>query len=155
MKEFQTLLNESIAVVAIAGFAFGMMILKKTPNLEQPSMIAEFSKSFGILRKNFLKKKMLNAFAPVNMQLRKSAKYVFVRFISTMILKFGISVTWLGIIIVATNIMNMTFLPLNLRRVSAYAVMDAMLIMAIGIAIDRNDELRMNFPKGRIWNSLR
>ena len=85
-KAFHTLRKERIAVVAMAGFALGSTTRKNTLNREQPSMMAAFSRSLGMLKKNCRKKKRLNALEAVNTLVKNSAVYVLYRFMSTMVL---------------------------------------------------------------------
>ena len=84
--------KERMMTVAMAGLLFGMIIRKNTPGHEHPSTMAAFSRSRGMERKNWRKRKMLVAL-PDNALRRISAQWELSSFSLTMMAKFGISVT--------------------------------------------------------------
>ena len=59
IKSFHVATKTVRATVIIAGFAKGMIMRQKAPNSLQPSIFADSDNSFGIPKKNALKKRIL------------------------------------------------------------------------------------------------
>ena len=115
-------------------------------------MMAAFSKSLGMLRKNWRKKKMLNALEPVE-HIRQEQRRICVDELHIHNdLIVGDEGDVAGDHHLAMNARNKMFLPRNSSRVSAYAVREATAIMQKGIATDKNTELTINLSKGSTWN---
>ena len=66
-----------MAVVAMAGFAFGSTMRKNTPSRVQPSMMAAFSKVLGDAEEKLPEEKDVERIGAVNILVRNSAAYVF------------------------------------------------------------------------------
>ena len=123
-------MNEKIARVAIAGFAFGMIILVKIFHSDAPSIRADEIMSSGIVSKYCLIKKIPVGVAAGGMIIAQSESYIPKK---VMILKIGAIKISSGSMIVDRMMIMITVDPLNLNLANAYPLI---VLITIAMIVD-------------------
>ncbi len=118
-KSFQDMTKLKQPAVITAGFVIGIAILINEVNALHPSIFAESSNSFGILKKLGLNKRIVNGMDIVAVD-KIGAKYVFNKLILEKVKNKGVNTKDAGNICVIKNISTKNFIPFTRYLASPY-----------------------------------